>query len=89
MSKPISLCINKSRSAFFVFRQCKGRKKWLEIKLIKLIEQKNFLLIIYQLKIRQLKKADRILFSTSFIPLTKNLCLLLVDGNHLFNFQVL
>ena len=25
MSKPISLCINKSRSAFFVFRQCKGR----------------------------------------------------------------
>ena len=67
----------------------KGRKKWLEIKLIKLIEQKNFLLIIYQLKIRQLKKADRNLFSTSFIPLTKNLCLFLVDGNHLFNFQVL
>jgi len=25
MSKRMSICINKSRSAFFVFRQCKGR----------------------------------------------------------------
>ena len=24
MSKPKSICINKSRSAFFVFRRCKG-----------------------------------------------------------------
>ena len=52
MSKPEIICINMSKNSLFVFRQCKGRKKWLEIKLIKLIEQKNFLLIIYQLKIR-------------------------------------